>query len=113
MIERIDRINYLTANVETGATHYALQYLRKHDLTQLQKVVIIPDNHGFICAQFQFDMKKLYGYSVNISGGFNVGYRGEGPYGLHDIMVEAGFPEDIASKVFEISPYEKTELERK
>ena len=35
-----------------------------------------------------------------ISGAFNIGYAGRGPRGLHDILIEAGFTEEQAEKVY-------------
>lgn len=47
---------------------------------------------------------------IDVLGAFCVGYRGEGPWGLHDLMTDAGFSEYTASRVFEISRYAETIL---
>lgn len=106
------RTDYLTATIDTGATAYALEHLRMYPLEKVQKVIVAPTQNHAICVSFLFDTQPNFGYRVNVLNAFCVGYSGEGPSGLHDIMIEAGFPEDVANKVFEISRYDETVLEK-
>ena len=106
------RTDYLTATVDTGATQFALEHLRMYPLEKIQKVIVAPLQYGAISVSFLFDTQPNLGFRVNVLNSFCVGYKGEGPWGLHDIMIEAGFPEEVAQRVFEISRYDETVLEK-
>lgn len=97
-----------SAVVESYCTEWGKDFLRNFNLKQLEEVQIIPDGSGFITARFY--VKTAFGcfIQLDVKHAFCVGYGGEGPRGLHDIMIEAGYPEHQASKVFTISRYEHT-----
>ena len=40
------------------------------------------------------------GVCITIFNSFTTGYRGEGPWGLHDVLVSMGLPEEQAQDVF-------------
>jgi hypothetical protein len=40
------------------------------------------------------------GIKICIFNSFTTGYRGEGPWGLHDVLVALGLPEEQAKDVF-------------
>lgn len=103
---------YLTSDVNTGATHFACEYLRNFNLTELAEVQIKPMPHDSIMVSFFFETQPNFFMQIDIRNAFCVGYSGTGPWGLHDIMIDAGFPEDTANRVFVISRYEYTELKR-
>ncbi len=95
--------------VNTGSTESGCEFLRLLPLEKMYKVQIIPDGCGFVKVSFYFELERNT-MQIDMSDSFCVGYNGEGPTGLHDIMIEGGFPEEIASKVFEISRYAETTL---
>ena len=96
------------AVVEAYCTEWGKDFLRKFDLKQVAEVQIIPDGSGFIIARFYVETAFRCFIQIDMKHAFCVGYGGEGPWGLHDIMIEAGYPEEQASKVFNISRYEQT-----
>ncbi len=101
---------YLKAVVDTGATQFATKYLRNFDLTQITEIIITPVEHDGIMVTFFFNTSGNMYMQIDVLGAFCVGYRGEGPWGLHDLMTDAGFSEYTASRVFEISRYAETIL---
>ena len=105
------RINYLSAKVETGATVDAVEHLRMYPLASLSKVEISPTENGCsVPVTFYFDKRPDYGFKVTVFNAFSVGYKGEGPWGLHTILTEAGFPASVTDKIFELSRHETSVL---
>lgn len=103
---------YLKATVDTGATAFACEHLRMFPLEKLIQVTVIPMEYDAIKVSFLFETQPDFCYQIDVLNAFCVGFRGEGPWGLHDLMIEAGFPEETASKVFVISRYDKTVLKK-
>lgn len=99
----------IKATVNTGSTESGCEFLRLLPLEKMYKVQIIPDGCGFVKVSFYFELKRNT-MQIDMSDSFCVGYNGEGPNGLYDILIEGGFPEETALKVFEISRYEETTL---
>ncbi len=103
----------LKALVDTDATDRAIEFLRNFRLSQLEAVKIIPEEHDKVVVNFYFKTSNLASYNkIAIKNAFCVGYKGEKTMGLHDIMIDAGFDEFTASKVFAISRYEETVLKK-
>ena len=96
---------YMTVDVEAGATSFACDFLRNFKLEKIKEVSITPAEYGGIVVSFFYETYPNMFMKIDMKDAFCVGYRGEGPWGLHDIMIEAGFPEYTASRVFEISRY--------
>lgn len=107
-----EKIIYLTSVVDTGATAFACEHLRMFPLEKIIQVTVIPKEHDTICVSFLFETRPGFCYQVDVLNAFCVGYRGEGPWGLHDLMIDAGFTEETASRVFVISRYDKTVLKK-
>lgn len=107
-----NRFNHRTIEQSFGTTSESIEYLRKFPLDILQTVIVKPDGNGYVSVSFLFDITPNNGYTVTISNGFCVGYKGEGPWGLHDLMIEAGFAPEEAEKVFSISRYDETVLHK-
>ena len=102
------KIVYLTACIDTGATQFACRYLRKFDLKQISEIHITPAEHDHVEITFYFATSPNMFEQITVKHAFSVGYRGEGPWGLHDLMIDAGFSETKASSVFEASIYAET-----
>lgn len=99
----------IKATVNTGSTSSGCEFLRLLPLEKLSKIQIIPDGNGFVAVSFFFELERNT-MQIDIADAFCVGYNGEGPNGLYDILIEGGFPQETALKVFEISRYEETTL---
>lgn len=108
------KIIYIESDVHTGATSFACEYLRNFQLEKLTEVHVSPHEHDDVIISFFFQKNPnsdLF-MQINVYGGFCVGYRGEGPWGLHDLMVDAGFSKDVAKRVFEVSRHEYSEFKK-
>ena len=103
----------LQAFVDTSFTPHAIEFLRNFKLSQLEAIKIIPAEHDNVIVNFYFITSTPNNYNkVAIKNAFSVGYKNEGSMGLHDIMIDAGYKEDIASKVFIISKDKETTLKK-
>lgn len=94
----------MTRKIHAYTTAVALENLRAYDLSEINRIVICPLEYGHIMVSFCFSND----IQLDIPHAFCVGYRGEGPYGLYDIMKAAGFPNQVAQRVFSVSRYEKS-----
>lgn len=94
----------LRKTIEAFTTASALEHLRMYNLDTLSKIEIVPMEYGHICVTFCFSNY----IKIDVPHAFCVGYRGEGPYGLYDVMKAAGFPNQVAQRVFTVSRYEKS-----
>ena len=80
-------------------TQLGIKLVSKFDSSKIVKVVSErrgeegdPTEH----VSFIFDD----GVCITVFGSFTTGYRGEGPWGLHDVLVKMGLPEEQAQDVF-------------
>ena len=103
---------FLSSTVETGGTEFACDYLRNFPLNTLCEVRITPIEHDAINSTFYFLTNFGMYYTISIPWAFCVGYGGEGPTGLYQIMKEAGFPEVVAERVFTMSRYKAEVLHK-
>ena len=103
---------FLSSTVDTGGTNFACDYLRNFPLQDLCEVAITPIEHDAINVTFYFMVPSGMFYSISIPNAFCVGYGGEGPSGLYEIMREAGFPEETSMQVFSLSRYNEAVLHK-
>ena len=101
---------YIASVVDVGATKFACEYLRYFELNQITEIKLTPASFNKVIVSFYFETSPDLFMQIDILNGFCVGYHGEGPQGLYDIMIDAGFSEHTASRVFEISRYAETVL---
>ena len=106
----------LKVTVDTPMTSLACETLRKFPLEKTVDVQILHEENSWaeIFARFYLETHPDFnmGYQLDVYGAFQVGCVCQESKGLHDIMIESGFSEEIASRVFKISRFEETVFEK-
>lgn len=100
--------------IKCSCTEWGEKLVRKFDSKKVREVIV---------GKRLFDSYELYGNEslrgemseewyasfvfedgekITLLQCFSMGYRGEGPWGLHDILINLGVPEKEAEKVFTV-----------
>lgn len=99
---------HLRSTVETDTTYFALEFLRMLPLEKIARIEIIPADHDSVLVSLFLESHPGAYIQIDIPNAFSVGYMGEGPRGLYEIMVAAGFNDGIADEIYTLSRYTHT-----
>ena len=89
----------MKSTIEAGYTQKGLKELRKFDLTTVTEVILdkeIEGGGGKVDVTFKFSD----GDEITVIEALSTGYRGEGSWGLHDVLIDCGFSEEKANYAF-------------
>lgn len=91
-----------------GTTDEGMELVRTIDPTRVRKISVELENNaialGYSGGPAELTLTLDDGTTITIINGFGVGYKGTGPWGIHDILKEDfHLSEDEASEVFK--PY--------
>lgn len=88
---------------EIYTTSKAEDFMRETGENRLKGMVAVEALKNGVPTEVTFYYKDRE--ALAIKGAFNIGYRGEGPIALHNILIEAGFSEAQAEQVYLAKAY--------